>query len=250
MCSANDIDRGERMHTQDIEYRVDGKKFVGYLADGSNGRKTAGVLVAHEGGGMTGHPKERARMLAELGYVAFAMDTFGEPITSREQAMSVIGALSNDLATLRKRARTALDLLRSQPNVDPKRSAAIGFCFGGTTVLELARSGADVGCVVGFHSGLATIAPQDAKNIRCKVMVCLGLDDPIIPAEQRNAFVDEMRAGGADYQMLVYGNAGHSFTNREVDAMGIPGFAYDAATDRRSWRAMRNFFDEVIRPGL
>ena len=236
------------MHTQDIEYRIDGKKFVGYLADGSNGKKTAGVLVAHEGGGMTGHPKERARMLAELGYVAFAMDTFGEPITSREQAMAVIGGLSNDLATLRKRGRTALDLLKAQTNVDPSRTAAIGFCFGGTTVLELARSGADVGCVVGFHSGLQTIAPQDARNIRCKVMVCLGADDPIIPAEHRNAFIDEMRAGGVDYQMLVYGNAGHSFTNREVDAMNLPGFAYHAPTDQRSWQAMRNFFDEVIKP--
>jgi dienelactone hydrolase len=236
------------MRTQDLEYRIGKQRFVGYLADGSNGRKTAGVLVAHEGGGMTEHPKERARMLAELGYVAFAMDTFGEPITSRDQAMSVISSLSNDLATLRTRARTALDLVKSQPNVDPKRTAAIGFCFGGTTVLELARSGADVGCVVGFHAGLATIAPHDAKNVRCKVMVCLGADDPIIPAEQRNAFVDEMRAGGVDYQMLVYGNAGHSFTNREVDAMNLPGFKYDAETDRRSWRAMRNFFDDVIGP--
>jgi dienelactone hydrolase len=236
------------MRTQDLEYRIGKQRFVGYLADGSNGRKTAGVLVAHEGGGMTEHPKERARMLAELGYVAFAMDTFGEPITNRDQAMSVISSLSNDLATLRTRARTALDLVKSQPNVDPKRTAAIGFCFGGTTVLELARSGADVGCVVGFHAGLATIAPHDAKNVRCKVMVCLGADDPIIPAEQRNAFVDEMRAGGVDYQMLVYGNAGHSFTNREVDAMNLPGFKYDAETDRRSWRAMRNFFDDVIGP--
>lgn len=236
------------MHAQDIEYRIDGKQFVGYLADGSNGRRTAGVLVAHEGGGMTGHPKERARMLAQLGYVALAMDTFGEPITSREQAMAVIGALSNDLTTLRKRGRTALDLLKAQANVDPSRTAAIGFCFGGTTVLELARSGADVGCVVGFHSGLTTIAPQDARNIRCKVMVCLGADDPIIPAEHRNAFIDEMRAGGVDYQMLVYGNAGHSFTNREVDAMNLPGFAYHASTDKRSWQAMRNFFDEVIKP--
>jgi dienelactone hydrolase len=236
------------MHAQAIEYRIDGKQFVGYLADGSNGRRTAGVLVAHEGGGMTGHPKERARMLAQLGYVALAMDTFGEPITSREQAMAVIGALSNDLTTLRKRGRTALDLLKAQANVDPSRTAAIGFCFGGTTVLELARSGADVGCVVGFHSGLTTIAPQDARNIRCKVMVCLGADDPIIPAEHRNAFIDEMRAGGVDYQMLVYGNAGHSFTNREVDAMNLPGFAYHASTDKRSWQAMRNFFDEVIKP--
>ena len=236
------------MHTHDIEYRIDGKRFVGYLADGSTGRKTAGVLVAHEGGGMTEHPKERARMLAELGYVAFAMDTFGEVVTERAQAMAIIGTLTNDLTTLRRRARVALDVLKAQASVDSSRTAAIGFCFGGTTVLELARSGADVGCVVGFHSGLATTAPQDAKDITCKVMVCLGAEDPIIPAQQRAAFIDEMRAGGVDFQMLLYGNAGHSFTNREVDAMNIPGFAYHAPTDQRSWQAMRNFFDEVVGP--
>ena len=234
------------MNTLDISYSVDGKQFTGYLADGSNGKKTAGVLVAHEGGGMTNHPKERARMLAELGYVAFAMDTFGEVITSREQAMRTIGELSNDLATLRKRANTALSLLKSQPNVDPSRTAAIGFCFGGTTVLELARSGADVGCVVGFHSGLGTIAPQDATNIKCKVLVCIGAADPIIPTAQRDAFIKEMTEGGANWQMQVYGGIGHSFTNKEVDASNIAGFKYDKATDERSWRSMRNLFDEVL----
>jgi len=232
--------------TKDVQYTIDGRAYVGYLVDGSNGRRTAGVLVAHEGGGMTGHPKERARMLAEEGYVAFAMDTFGEPITSRDQAMAVIGQLSGNLPVLRKRARTALDLLKAQANVETKRTAAIGFCFGGTTVLELARSGADVACVVGFHSGLGTTAPQDAKSIKGKVLVCLGADDPIIPAEQRNAFVDEMRAGAVDYQMVVYGGVGHSFTNREVDAMNLPGFKYDATTDKRSWAAMRALFDEVL----
>ncbi|HEY4343431.1 MAG TPA: dienelactone hydrolase family protein [Parvibaculum sp.] len=234
------------MKTGDIEYTVGDKKFSGFLADGSNGKKTAGVLVAHEGGGMTGHPKERAKMLAELGYVAFAMDTFGEAITSREQAMATIGGLMGDLPTLRARANAALDIVKGQPSVDPKRTAAIGFCFGGTTVLELARSGADVGCVVGFHSGLTTTAPQDAKNIRCKVMDCLGADDPIIPAESRDAFVKEMQAAKIDWRMELYGGAGHSFTNREVDAMNIPGFAYHATTDRRSWAAMRDLFDEVM----
>jgi dienelactone hydrolase len=236
------------MKTQDIEYQVDGKKFVGFLADGSNGKRVPGIVVAHEGGGMTGHPKERAKMLAEIGYVAFAMDTFGEKITSRDQAMSVITGLMRDLPTLRKRAQTALDIVKKQPNVDPKRTGAIGFCFGGTTVLELARSGADVGCVVGFHSGLQTSAPQDAKNIKAKILVCLGAADPIIPAEQREAFVKEMEAGKVDWRMELYGNAGHSFTNREVDAMKIPGFAYDERTDKRSWRLMRDLFDEVLGP--
>jgi dienelactone hydrolase len=236
------------MQTRTIDYDIDGKTFTGYLADGSKGKKTGGILVAHEGGGMTGHPKERARMLAELGYVAFAMDTFGEAITSREQAMTHIGGLMGNLPVLRKRANTALDLLKSQPNVDSKRTAAIGFCFGGTTVLELARGGADVGGVVGFHSGLTTSAPLDAKNIRCKVMVCLGAEDPIIPPEQRDAFIREMQAGHVDWRMELYGGAGHSFTNREVDAMNLPGFKYHEPTDRRSWATMRNFFDEIMGP--
>lgn len=236
------------MKTGNIEYMVGGKTFTGFLADGSDGKKTAGVLVAHEGGGMTGHPKERAKMLAELGYVAFAMDTFGEAITSRDQAMTVIGNLMGDLPMLRARANAALDIVKAQPNVDPKRTAAIGFCFGGTTVLELARSGADVCGVVGFHSGLTTAAPQDARNIHCKVMVCLGAEDPIIPGEQRDAFIEEMREGKVDWRMEIYGGAGHSFTNREVDAMGLPGFAYHEPTDRRSWAAMRSFFDEVLGP--
>ncbi len=236
------------MKTHNLEYQVDGQTFVGYLADGSNGRKVPGILVAHEGGGMTEHPKERARMLAELGHVAFAMDTFGKRPSKMEEAMALVRGLSADLPTLRKRACMALDIVKAQSSVDPKRTAGIGFCFGGTTVLELARSGADVACVVGFHSGLATSAPQDATNIKGKVLVCLGVNDPIINAEQREAFAKEMEAGKVDWRMELYGGAGHSFTNREVDAYKMPGFAYDERTDKRSWRAMRAFFDEVFGP--
>ena len=236
------------MKASGIEYKVDGKTFTGYLADGSNGRQVPGVVVAHEGGGMTEHPKERARMLADLGYVAFAMDTFGERPASMDQAMGFVRGLTADLPTLRKRALTALDIVKAQPNVDAKRTAAIGFCFGGTTVLELARSGANVGCVVGFHSGLATTAPQDAKNIKAKVLVCLGVNDPIISAEQREAFAKEMEAGKVDWRMELHGRVGHSFTNREIDALKIPGFAYDETADKRSWRTMRDLFDEVLGP--
>ena len=236
------------IQTRDIEYQVDGKTYVGFLADGSNGKRVPGVLVSHEGGGMTDHPKERARMLADLGYVAFAMDTFGEPMTSREQVRATIAALTADLPTLRKRAHAALEIVKSQTSVDATRTAAIGFCFGGTTVLELARSGAEVGCIVGFHSGLETSAPQDARNIKGKVLVCLGALDPIIPPEQREAFIQEMEAGGVDWRMEIYGSAAHSFTNRYVDALNLPGFRYHERTDKRSWRAMRDLFDEVLGP--
>lgn len=236
------------MELHAIPYQFGGQDFVGYLADGSKGKPTASVLVAHDGGGMTGHPKDRAVMLAELGYVAFAMDIFGHPITSREQAMATIGALMTDLPTLQGRAVAAMDVLRAQPNVDPARTAAIGFCFGGTTVLELARSGADVACVVGFHSGLDTTTRAAKGAVGAKVLVCLGAADPIIPATSRDAFVNEMVAAGADWQMLLLGGVGHSFTNPGVAALGVQGFAYDETADARSWRTMRGFFDEVLGP--
>lgn len=235
------------MRTGDIEYQVGNKTFTGYLADGSDGRRTAGILVAHEGGGMTGHPKERARMLAELGYVAFAMDTFGEVIRSQDQAMAHVRDLMSDLPTLRERANAALAALKSQPNVESTRVGAIGFCFGGTTVLELARGGAELRCVVGFHAGLKTSAPQDAKNIRCPVLICTGVDDPVVTAEQRDTFTAEMTAGAVDWRMILYGGVGHSFTNREIDAYKFPGFAYDERADQRSWRAMLDLFDETLR---
>jgi dienelactone hydrolase len=233
---------------QAIEYEVDGRAFLGYLADGSGGRRAPGILVAHEGGGMTAHPKERARMLAERGYVAFAMDIFGEREPTLEQAKAIVRSLRADLPTLRRRAGAGLQLLASSPHVDPARLAAIGFCFGGKTVLELARSGAAVRGVVGFHAELTTSAADGATAIRGKVLVCQGAADPVIGADQREAFAAEMTAAGVDWQMLVFGGVGHSFTNRGIDAWNMPGFAYDATADRRSWLAMCTFLDEVLGP--
>ena len=233
------------MQTQDIEYQINGRKFVGYLADGSNGKKTAGVLVAHEGGGMTGHPKERARMLAELGYVAFAMDTFGEAIESREQAMAVITSLSNDLATLRNRANTALELLKAQPNVDRMRTAAIGFCFGGTTVLELARSGADVKGVATFHGNLSTKMPAQKGALKAPILAMNGADDKFIPHEQIHGFYDEMRAAGADWQFVNFGGAVHCFAEPD-EHNAVPGCNFNAAAYKRSVFLMHGFFNEAF----
>ena len=187
-------------------------------------------------------------MLAALGYVAFAMDTYGERPATIDEARVLLRGLMADLPTLRKRAQAALDIVKAHAHVDAARTAAIGFCFGGATVLELARSGADVAGVVGFHAGLTTTAPQDAKNIKAKVLVLLGAADPVITAEQRDAFVKEMEEGKVDWQMVVYGGVGHSFTNPDIDAYKFPGFAYDKNADARSWRAMRDFFDETLGP--
>lgn len=236
------------MDLQPIDYQVNGKPYRGFLADGSGGKKAPGVLVAHEGGGLTQHPKDRAAMLAELGYVAFVMDTFGEPVRDMAHAQAILAGLMAAPDELRARATTALDVLKAQPNVDGGRLAGIGFCFGGTTVLELAKTGADVACVVGFHSGLTPARAAEPGKIKAKVMVLMGADDPIAPPEQREAFGKEMNAAGADWQMLVMGGVGHSFTNREVDALGLPGFKYDARADQRAWKLMLQLFDETLGP--
>jgi dienelactone hydrolase len=138
-----------------------------------------------------------------------------------------------------------MDTLLAQSRVDPGRIAAVGYCYGGTAVLELARGGADLKAVVGFHSGLQTARPQDAAAIKAKVLVQIGADDPVIPAEQRIAFEQEMTAAGVDWRMQVFGKTGHSFTNPEIDAYGLPGFNYQADSDRRSWAAMKDLFGEV-----
>jgi len=237
------------MRTEDIEYQADGARLVGYLAvDDAKPGKRPGVLVAPEGGGLVDLTKSIARRLAEAGYVAFAMDYYGDgqPLADLSEAMPRIMAFMADPTGIRARATAALKVLTDQPQTDAGRLAAIGYCFGGTTVLELARSGADLKAVVGFHSGLGTARPQDAKNIRAKVLTCIGALDPIIPPDQRQAFEKEMADGGVDWRMNLYGGAGHSFTNPDVGALGRPGFEYHADTDRRSWRAMLDLFDETL----
>jgi dienelactone hydrolase len=239
------------MRTQDIEYHADGARLIGYLAvDDSKSGKRPGVLIAPEGGGLVDLTKSIARRLAEAGYAAFAMDYYGDgkPLSDMSQAMPKIGAFMANPETIRARATEALAVLVRQPECDAGKLAAIGYCFGGTTVLELARSGADLKAVVGFHSGLGTTRPQDAKAIKAKILTCIGYLDPIIPSDQRLAFEKEMTEGGVDWRMNVYGAAGHSFTNPGVGALGRPGFEYHEATDRRSWAAMIDLFDEALGP--
>jgi len=236
------------MNTKDIAYTCDDKTLTGYLADGSNGRPTPGILVCHQGGGLTEHARERARMLAELGYVAFALDMYGEVATGREHAMALIGGLVADPPLLRRRARAGFDVLRAQPAVDAARLAAIGYCFGGALVLELARTTPELACVVSFHPGLSNQPERDDRKIACKVLVCAGAQDPLILPAARERLIELMTAAGADWQLQVYADAGHSFTDRSVDAFGIPGFFFHERTDRRSWAAMRALFDEAFLP--
>jgi dienelactone hydrolase len=146
----------------------------------------------------------------------------------------------------RKLGQAGLDILLANPRVDHSKVAAIGFCFGGTMSLELARGGADLAAVVGFHSGLGTAGPAAPGAVKAKVLVLIGVDDPLIPPEQRAAFEAEMNAAGADWRMNLYSNAAHSFTNKAADGTVMPGIEYHAPTDARSWRAMLDTFEEVF----
>jgi dienelactone hydrolase len=235
------------LHIEDIEYVHDGVRMVGQLAvDESRAGTRPAVLVAHDAMGLSDHPKRTARRLAELGYVALAIDYHGGGATlSPDEIGPRLGALMGDAAKTRSVARAGLDTLLASEYADATKVAAIGYCFGGTLSLELARSGADLAAVVGFHSGLATEHPQDAANITGKVLVCIGADDPVIPPDQRLAFEEEMRAGGVDWQLHLYGGAVHSFTNPLADGSN-PALRYDQAADERSWHSMLALFGEVF----
>jgi dienelactone hydrolase len=236
------------MRIEDIEYTVGGYPMVGHLAiDDQLPGSRPGILVCHEGPGLDEHAKGRAERLAALGYAAFALDYHGDgkPL-AREEMMGRLGALMGDPDKTRQLGKAGLAILLDQAEVDPTRLAAIGYCFGGTMALELARSGAGLTAVVGFHSGLSTQRPARAGEVSAKVLVCIGADDPMVPAEQRATFEQEMRTADVDWRMNLYGGAVHSFTNPNADLAGIPGVAYDQRTDERSWRAMLDFFDEQL----
>jgi dienelactone hydrolase len=237
------------MSTRDLKYQAYGLSMDSQLLFEPASGKRPGVLVLPEAFGLGEHAIEKARRLSSLGYVALAGDLHGnrQTVFDREKVAALLGDLRTNPTRIRARAQGALDALCACPEVDPQRIAAIGFCFGGTMALELARSGAPVAAVVGFHSGLLTAAPQDAVNIRGKVLVCLGADDPLIPAQQRADFEAEMRAGKVNWQMSLYGGVVHSFTNPAADRMNRPDtLRYDAAADARSWQQMRDLFDEVF----
>jgi dienelactone hydrolase len=235
------------MQTTDIEYSYAGRRLLGELSvdETRPGRRPA-VLVCHEGGGLTEHAKISARRLAELGYVAFALDYFGDgqPLPA-DQAAARFAELAADGSGIRGLASAGLEVLLADGHADPKNVAAIGYCFGGTMSLELARGGADLKAVVGFHSGLATAQPRDAQDITGRVLVCIGAEDPYIPPAQRLAFEEEMKAGGVDWQLHLYGGTVHSFTNPDADGSN-PALRYHPLADARSWRAMLDLFSEVF----
>lgn len=238
------------MHHETLSYEADGLPMKSELFfEAGVAGKRPGILVFPEAFGLGEHAIGRAKRLAGLGYVALACDYYGNQknFGGLEEVMGVLGPLMQDPSHTRARAEGGLQALTARPEVDGGKIAAIGYCFGGTMALELARSGADIKGAVGFHSGLGTARPQDAKDIKGKVLVCIGSDDPMMDADTRKAFEAEMRDGKVDWQVNVYGGAVHSFTNPAADALNNPGFAkYDARADARSWAEMQNFFGEIF----
>jgi len=231
--------------TSKIEYRDGDAVLEGILVhDDEAEGKRPGVLVVHQWMGISEHERTMAKRLAGLGYVAFVADVYGKGVRakSREEAGKLASKYrSGDGKLFRSRMHAALVTLQGQKTVDPEKVGAIGFCFGGTGVLELARSGAPVNGVVSFHGGLKTPQPAKEGAVEAKILVCHGADDPVVPDEEVVAFMKEMRKAKADWQLNAYGGAVHSFTQKSANSPGRSMYDEEAAT--RSWRAMKAFFE-------
>ncbi len=231
-----------------VEYKHGEAVLQGYLAydDAIDGQRP-GVLVAHEWWGLNDYVKKRAEQLAGLGYVAFALDMYGKGVSTRDQKEAArLAGQFRGKPLMRHRAQAGLNVLTRSKRVDPKRIAAIGFCFGGTTVLELAYSGAPLAGIVSFHGGLTTPKPDDLKNIKAKVLVLHGAEDPVAPSEKAVVFQESMRKAGVDWQMIFYGGAVHAFTNPAAGNDKTRGAAYDEKAAKRSWQHMKMFFEEIF----
>jgi len=236
------------IHTETVDYQQGDATLEGYLAyDDALTGKRPGVLVVHQWKGLGDYEKKRAEMLAQLGYVAFCADIYGKGIrpATIAEAGTQATKYKTDRALLRLRVNAGLDTLKKNDLVDLNHVAAIGYCFGGTTVIELARSGADLAGVVSFHGGLDSPTPADGHNIKCKVLACHGADDPFEKPADLIAFEQEMRDAGVDWRLYQYGGAVHSFTDWTADG-SLPGAKYNERADKRSWADMKQFFAEIF----
>jgi len=232
-----------------VVYESEGVKLNGYIVyDSAIKGPRPGVLVVHEWWGHNDYARERARMLARLGYVALAVDMYGDgkQAAHPEDAQKFSSEIAQNKALGKARFLAAMDVLKGHFATDPQKIGAIGYCFGGAVVLQMARDGVDLDGVVSFHGSLGTDQPAKAGEVTAKVMVAHGGSDPFIPSAQVAAFMDEMNGAGVDYDINVYGQALHSFTNPQADEFGkkfnLP-LRYDPVADQASWAAMQSFLE-------
>lgn len=243
------VTAGATVKTEQVEYRQGDTVLQGWLAydDALKGPRP-GVLLIHDWLGVTDHQKRQVERLASLGYVALAADLYGKGVrpANAAEAAAESGKFYKDGALLRARARAGLDFLASRPQVDATRLAATGYCFGGAGALELARSGAPLRAVVTFHGTLDALLPGTPDDLKASVLALHGADDPFVKQASVQAFMDEMRAAKADWELVQYSGAVHSFTDERAGADPGKGAAYNATADRRSWQAMKDFLAERL----
>ena len=236
------------LYTERIDYKHRDTVLQGYLAynDAIQGIRP-GLLVVHCFRGLRDFVKERTELLAGLGYIAFALDMYGVIPRDDQEAFALAKTYGDNRPLMRSRANAGLEVLKKHKLTDVKRIGAMGYCFGGGVALELARSGAEIAGVVGFHANLDTPNRDDAKNIKGKVLILHGADDPLVPTDHVLAFQEEMRKAKVDWQMVFYGGAVHAFTMPESGADPTKPVAYNENADKRSWEAMKAFFKEVFK---
>jgi dienelactone hydrolase len=233
-----------------IDYKDGDVQLRGYIVyEDSVSAARPGIMVIPEWWGLTDFTQRRAVQLAKMGYVAFAADMYGKGVVTNDpkEASKLATAFYKDRNLMRSRAAAGLTVLKQQPQVNASKIAVIGYCFGGTTALEVARGGADLVGVVSFHGGLDFENDADNKNIKAKLLICTGAEDPMVTADKVNKLQEALRKADVDFQINTYCKAKHAFTNSEADSHNIPGIAYNAQADQRSWQAMQDFFAEIFK---
>lgn len=237
---------------KEIDYEANGTRLVGYVAyDDDMDGKRPGVLVVHEWWGLNDYARSRARQLAEMGYTALALDMYGDGkhTSHADQAGAFASQVSEHPEEIKARFNAALELLKAQPTTDPRHIAAIGYCFGGGVVLNMARLGIDIDGVASFHGSLASDIEAKPGQVKAKVLVLHGADDPFVPQDDVENFKEEMQAAGVDYKFVAYPGAVHGFTNPDADRLGkesnLP-LAYNDEADKESWNQLQAFLDRIF----